>query len=340
MELAIVSTTIHGEQGYLAFDRLAKSSSFSQVKFVISGDKKSSAFDTDAFECDVKYLNIQDQGKYKCSEPMGWNKIMRRNTALLRAIESKPDFILIIDDDNVPQDDYFDVWYQTITNSVGKIAVPKDGQSTDCWHNYLKTSDADIEIYPRGYPVEFRYMDSTEVVAAEANIANEKIGLYQGISLGDPDIDAITRIVYPKPISDVKEIGYCCKNVWSPYNTQNTMFAKAIFPLAFVWPHCGRYDDIYSSFAWQQFLFNNDMYAYVGQVINTQDRGHRDILKDFNNEVEGYNNAVNVWESIKTIKETGALEFIKKLAESPNPIIGRHKEFMLAYLEDLNVIMS
>ena len=74
MELAIVSTTIHGEQGYLAFDRLTKSSSFSQVKFVISGDKKSSAFDTDAFECDIKYLNVQDQGKYKCSEPMGWNE--------------------------------------------------------------------------------------------------------------------------------------------------------------------------------------------------------------------------------------------------------------------------
>ena len=340
MELAIVSTTIHGEQGYLPFDRLAKSSSFSEVKFIISGDKKSPAFNANVFECDVEYLNVQDQGKYKCSEPMGWNKIMRRNTALLRAIELKPDFILIIDDDNVPQDNYFDVWYKTITNSIDKIAVPKDGQSTDCWHNYLKTSDADIEIYPRGYPIEFRHIDSTEVVAAKENIINKKIGLYQGISLGDPDIDAITRIVYPKSITDVKEIGYCCNNVWSPYNTQNTMFAKELFPLAFVWPHCGRYDDIYSSFSWQQFLFNNDMYVYVGEAINTQDRGQRVIFKDFNDEVEGYNNAVNVWESIKAIKEADVFEFIKKLAESSNPIIDRHKEFMLAYLEDLDAIMS
>ena len=82
------------------------------------------------------------------------------------------------------------------------------------------------------------------------------------------------------------------------------------------------------------------MYVYVGEAINTQDRGQRVIFKDFNDEVEGYNNAVNVWESIKAIKEADVFEFIKKLAESSNPIIDRHKEFMLAYLEDLDAIMS
>jgi len=339
MKLAVVSTTIHDERGYLPFDRLAKTSRFSEVIFVVSGDKKTPRFNTSSFQCGVEYLGVEAQDSYKCSAPVGWNKTGRRNIALLRAIELKPDFILIVDDDNIPREDYFDVWYETITNPIDKIVVGENNGSEPCWHNYLKTCDADIEIYPRGFPIEFRGKYLTKIVPARGSVANEKIGLYQGISLGDPDIDAITRIVYPKPISEVREKGYCCKDIWSPYNTQNTMFSKVLFPLAFVWPHCGRHDDIYSSFVWQQFLFNNDMYVYIGDAINTQDRGERDVLRDFNAETEGYNNVAKVWEAIRTIGETDALEFIKALAESKNEIIMRHREFMLAYLDDLYSIM-
>ncbi len=339
MRLAIVSTTIHGEKGYLFFDQLAKKSKFSDVIFVISGDKKSLPFSTSSFQCEIEYIDAKAQEEYRCSEPMGWNKIMRRNIALLKAIELNPDFILIIDDDNIPQEDYFDLWYKTVTNPVDKIVISKNNGNSPRWHNYLKTSNADIEIYPRGFPIEFRGKDSTEIISAQGSIPNEKIGLYQGISLGDPDIDAITRIVYPKPIGEIKEKGYCCKDIWSPYNTQNTMFSKILFPLAFVWPHCGRYDDIYSSFVWQQFLFNNDMYVYIGEAINTQDRGERDVLKDFNNEIEGYNNVVNVWRAIRTVRETDALEFIKKLVVSENKTIVHHREFILAYLKDIESVM-
>lgn len=339
MKLAIVSTTVHGEKGYLPFDGLAKRSEFSEVIFVVSGDKKSPSFNTGLFQCEVEYIEAKAQEKYHCSKPMGWNKIMRRNIALLRAIELKPDFILIIDDDNIPQEDYFNVWYKTITSPVEKLVKAKTAESNRCWHNYLKTSDSDIEIYPRGFPIEFRGVDSSEVVSAVESIPNEKIGLYQGISLGDPDVDAITRIVYPKPISKIKEKGYCSKGTWSSYNTQNTMFSKILFPLAFVWPHCGRYDDIYSSFVWQQFLFNNDMYVYVGDAVNTQDRGQRDIFIDFGNEIEGYFNSLRVWEAITTIDKRDSLEFIKRLTESDNEIIKRHREFMLAYLRDLEAVM-
>jgi hypothetical protein len=339
VKLAVVSTTVHGERGYLAFDKLARKSKFSDVVFVVSGDKKSLSFDRGRFECEVEYIDANAQQRYHCSEPMGWNKIMRRNIALLRAIELKPDFILTVDDDNIPKEDYFDVWYETVTNPVDKLVVAKNAGNNPCWHNYLKTCDADIEIYPRGFPIEFRGMDSTEVAPTPAKIPNENIGVYQGISLGDPDVDAITRIVYPHAISKIRERGYCCRDIWSPYNTQNTMFSRVLFPLAFVWPHCGRYDDIYSSFVWQQFLFSNDMYTYVGDPVNTQDRGHRGILRDLNNEIEGYMNGRSVWESITAIQEKDPLEFIKRLTESDNKIVNRQKEFMLAYLRDLSAIV-
>lgn len=338
LKLAIVSTTIHGEKGYLAFDRIAVRSSFSEVCFVISGDLNSKPFDSSQFNCEVEYLDVKSQGKYRCSEPIGWRKIMRRNTALLRAIEKNPDYILIIDDDNIPNDDYFEVWYKTITTPV-ETKVVSNGSGKIFWHNYLGTSDADIEIYPRGFPIPFRRQGCTKIENLTEPILNSQIGIYQGISLGDPDIDAMTRIVHPKTIHSVRVKNYCLQNVWSPYNTQNTMFVKLLFPLAFVWPYCGRYDDIYSSYTWQKLLFNNNMYAFVGEAINNQERGDRDILKDMSNEIEGYFHSHIVWEEINQIDAKNPIDFIRALINSKQEIIVRQKEFMIAFLQDLERIM-
>ncbi len=341
MKLAIVSTTINGEKGYLTFDRLAKESKFNEVTFFISGDLKTPVFDTKKFTCPVQYISVEEQKKYACSEAIGWNKIMRRNIALLRAMEYKPDYILMIDDDNLPEDDYFDSWYNVITKPVTHAAMPVGKQQgSSVWHNYLRTSDAKIDMHPRGFPVLFKYLN-TIAIDKVAPIEPSKIGVFQGISLGDADIDAMTRIVYPDKISSVKEKNYCLRDVWSPYNTQNTLFSKELFPLAFVWPHCGRYDDIYSSYVWQQFLFNNGMYAHVGDAVNFQDRGKRNNVKDLANEVEGYINAHLVWESIHKIEEKDPLAFLEKLAAcDDNEIIKRHREFFLAFLQDARRILS
>jgi len=334
MKLAIVSTTIRGEKGYLAFDRLAAKSPFSEVCFIISGDLNSKPFDDSQFECDIEYLDAEAQEKYRCSKSIGWRKIMRRNIALLRAIEKKPDYILVIDDDNIPDEDYFETWYTVLNTPVEQICV-NYGFGKAPWHNYLRTSDAPIEVYPRGYPVPFRRLDDTRIEKLTKPISNSQIGVYQGISLGDPDIDAMTRIVYPAAIHSVKEKNYCLQNVWSPYNTQNTMFAKALFPLIFVWPYCGRYDDIYSSFVWQKFLFNNDMYAFVGDAINIQNRGERGFFKDLKDEMEGYFYSHIVWEEINQITATDPIDFIHALIDSEQEIVARQKEFMVAFLEDL-----
>lgn len=385
MKLAIISTTIHGEKGYLPFDRLARKSKFSEVFFVIAGDKNAAPFDVSGFECGIEYMRPEDQDRFSSSETIGWRTPRRRPIAWLRAIELKPDYILSIDDDNIPSPDYFDQWYDVLTRPVDKIVVPaesaEEGISRGHWHNYLATSDAPIEVYPRGFPIPFQGRKDTAVRTIEKAIPSEKIGLFQGISLGDPDIGAMTRLVWPKhmPLSSIGEKNYCLKNVWSPYNTQNTMFSKTLFPLPVLWPHAGRFDDIFASFVWQKFLFNNDLYAHVGDPVNRQDRGIRDILNtDFREEVEGYFYAHKVWEAIDSIGEKDPIAFIKKLAEygrelaaghqapaagdtpftvvaSFQPVFSRHQwspssadrlviakngEFFSAYLKDLESVMK
>lgn len=338
MKLTIISTTINGEKGYLPFDTLAAKSPFDKIDFVISGDTISEPFDTSRFQCPVEYLDVHDQGRFKCSESIGWKKIMRRNTALLRAIEMEPDFILMIDDDNIPEDRYFIDWHNTLCSPVARVLEKNKEEKS--WYNYLKWSNAPIEIYPRGFPINFRNGSEFNIKKLTAPILNTTIGLYQGVSLGDCDIDAITRIVFPEKVLSLTEKNYCVQGIWSPYNTQNTVFSRILFPLAFVWPFCGRYDDIYSSYTWQQILFNNNMFIHIGDAVNEQERGQRDILKDLHNEVEGYLNAHLVWEATTKIAAKDPISFLEALIVSDHPIIQRQAHFMTDFLSDVQSILE
>lgn len=365
MKLVVVGTTIHGEGGYLPLDRLAAQSKFSDIAFVIAGDTNSAPFDASRFSCRVEYLEPKDQERFAVSEAIGWKTPRRRPVAWLRAVELDPDFILSVDDDNIPSPDYFERWHEVLTRPVNRMAVPAGAVEAAAWHNYLRTSDAPIEIFPRGFPLAFRRQGETHIEAAREPIPPEVIGLFQGISLGDPDIDGMTRLVYPKrlPLNAIGEKNYCLRDVWSPYNMQNTVFAKILFPLPILWPHAAQFDDIYASFVWQKLLFNNGLFAHIGDPVNRQDRGIRDIVNvDFRETIEGYFYAHRVWEIIHGIDERDPVAFMRKLMEHggeladgadlvfarhrwSNPtggreIIARHRNFFSAHLKDIAAAMG
>ena len=341
MELVIISTTIHGDQGYRDYDKLAAESHFSKITFIISGDLQSPKFNDQGFQCDIEYLDIDDQKNYTCSELIGWKKYARRNIALLRAIELNPDYILMVDDDNRPTPTYFKDWHNVLTNPCLKH-VESRNNSDIIWHNYLRTGDTDIKLYPRGFPISHRDIDYQTTIEDSDPIPVDKIGVFQGISLGDPDIDAISRIVYskPTPLNKIEEKNFCLQNIWSPYNTQNTLFSKKVFPLAFTWPNSGRYEDIYASLVWQQFLFKQNMYVHVGDAMNYQIRGKRNNLRDFALEVTGYLQIENVFNSIRNINATCPIQFIRALSECGNDITKNERDFFKAYLDDITKILN
>ncbi len=347
MKLAVVSTTISGEKGYLPFDRLAAKSRFAEVVFIVAGDTTSQPFHTKKFKCAAEHLSPKDQNRFAVSRLIGWRSQRRRNTALLRALELKPDFILTIDDDNIPPPDYFDRWHEVLTKPATKIAVPVKKAEPAPWHNYLETANGPVAMYPRGFPLPFLWQNATAVRQAKQPVPAEKIGLWQGISLGDPDIDGRTRLVYPKhlPLTSIREKNYVLQNVWSPYNTQNTVLGEKLFPLALMWPFAERMDDIFSSFVWQKVLFNNGMYVHVGDALNKQDRmaahraAARDVYKnDFLPEMQGYLHGHEVWAEINKIEEKDPVRFMEKLMKSRHPFIRNHKQYFAAHLRDIDRI--
>lgn len=341
MKLAIIGTTINGEKGYLPFDELAANSPFSDVVFVVAGDTHSKPFHTSKFQCRVEYQEPKDQDRFLISSVIGWKTPRRRPAAWLRAIELKPDVILSVDDDNIPDPDYFAIWHRVLTEPC-RDRVTSNGDDESPWHNYLRSADAPIEIFPRGFPYPFRRASET-IIETGAAISPEKIGLFQGISLGDPDIDAMTRLVWPArtPLKAIKEKNYILENIWSPYNMQNTMYRPALFGLPILWPFAGRFDDIYASFTWQRLLFTQGLSVFVGDPTNRQDRGVRDTLRgDFREEIDGYQESHDVWAEINAIEETDAIRFLGRLIAGKHPAIQKHREFFEAYRSDITKILT
>lgn len=331
IKLGIVSTTIRGDSGYRDWDLALYNFGKFEAKFYIAGDKNSIAFKSDGFKCDLTYLNPEQQEKYECSESIGWRRWARRNIALIEALKEDPDYVLIIDDDNRPVDNYFEKWYNLITRNATSIL---DVNSQ--WFNYLDTGDSSSKFYPRGYPIALRGKNSP-VSLKPCNINPNEIYVFQGISLGDPDIDAFARIAdgLSLPLKSVATYNYAVINKWSPYNTQNTLLKREIAPLAFTWPRAGRYEDIYSSFVWQHFAFNHNKYIHVGDSINWQERGSRDNFKDFCLEHEGYIRVNEVWDAIQQSNSSTIEELLKSLSESQCDVINREKPFFESYIRDL-----
>src|SRR3989338_3927128 len=342
VKLAVIGTTINGEKGYLPFDELAAKSPFKDVAFVIAGDIHSKPFDVSKFKCRVEYQEPKDQERFAISSIIGWRTPRRRPAAWLPAIELAPDFILSVDDDNIPAPDYFATWYRVLTEPAAKKVTAARFEMKAPWHNYLASADAPFEIHPRGFPHPFRAKTETALEESGPH-APEKIALWQGISLGDPDMDAMARLTWPQrtQLNVIREKNYVLENVWSPYNMQNTVYAPALFGLPILWPFAGRFDDIYASFAFQRLMFNRGLLAHVGDPVNRQDRGGRDTLRgDFLEEIDGYHQSHDVWEEIHAIQAREPTQFLDRLIQGKHPAIQKHREFFEAYRSDIGKILK
>jgi hypothetical protein len=108
--------------------------------------------------------------------------------------------------------------------------------------------------------------------------------------------------------------------------------------MAFTWPHAGRYEDIYSSFVWQKYIFDRGKYVHVGDSINFQNRGERDNFKDFKLEHEGYLMVEEVYSEINKINTKTIESTLLGLSTCKHFVIKREKSFFLSFLEDLKAI--
>ncbi len=119
--------------------------------------------------------------------------VQRRNLAILYAYERGAEVIITIDDDN---------FFVDGQDFLGEHAAPLIGEppelealsSSSSWLNICDFLEdhRGFSFYPRGYPMNQRWPAVPPLVRARRE--RRRVVANGGLWLGDPDVDAVTRL--------------------------------------------------------------------------------------------------------------------------------------------------
>lgn len=289
------------------------------IKFIVVGDRKTPHKETRAFIENLDnavYIDDKEQEKlgYECSEIIGWNKIMRRNIALLEAIKDGADIIITIDDDNIPlHHNYFNEFKSILTSSFSGLMANTEYN----WFNigeFMKPS-----IYHRGFPYDFRHMD-LKIKMSPVN--KKKVGVAAGLWLGDPDIDAMERITNQPIVNQISEVlssGIIVDNsCFTPFNSQNTAYLADLAPLMMVLVGVGRFDDIWASYIAERIMLDTDYHVHYGRPFVWQERNPHNQWKNLKDEIFGMEFTIRFCKDLLSINltEGSVLDKLRDLYEN------------------------
>lgn len=193
MKTALVTTTINIPTVLALYRKLGP-----DVEIFVTGDMKTPVPEAYQFMAELGCIAKvpQEQEGWACSELIGWNTIRRRNIAVLEALKWGADVIVTIDDDNIPLGYYF---HEIRSAFQLEVETPFGSAWSDGLHNGLSITTANGWFDPgrlmvpptkhRGFPHE--KLDPGFVVEPAVG---RRVGVVAGLCLGDPDIDAVTRI--------------------------------------------------------------------------------------------------------------------------------------------------
>lgn len=197
------------------------------------------------------------------------------------------DRLIAVDDDNFPQEFDF-VGFHSITGTTAELQLIETESGWFNVHNALVES-RDVPFYPRGFPWAHR-----NAGAAERSFKKKsyKVIANQGLVLGDPDIDAISRLFWPinatEMSSDFPNQFGLMPGTWSPFNYQNTSLSREMIPLYYRPLVARRNGDIWTAYLYNRLGEHFGDVITFGQPLAKQIRNPHDLWDDL--ELELINN--------------------------------------------------
>ncbi len=279
-QAAIVITSIASPtkavEGYADLD---------SVKTIVVGDTKTPG---DWRLDDVIYLSVEDQlKKYEAfGSSLPVCHYSRKNIGYLEAINLGFQVIVDTDDDNLPLDN----WY--MPERDGTFSCSPQDQGFINVYSYF----TDQHIWPRGLPLDCVRSQQALDFKQALNVKNASVPVWQGLANGDPDVDAIYRLVINSPCTfENRKPIVLDRGTISPYNSQNTISYKEAFPLLYLPSHVSfRFTDILRGLIGQVILWDHDYRLGFFEATVFQERNVHDFVKDFEDEVPVYLNARKV----------------------------------------------
>lgn len=260
---------------------------------IIVGDKKTPEWE---------YKGITPIQSTKLYAPE--NHYARKNAGYMKAIENKAKLIYDTDDDNIPKQNW----------AVRKPDIESYAPMYKGWFNVYKLLLVDREIFrveppeaiwPRGFSL--RHLKNP----ATAFGTDEYVSpIQQGLADGDPDVDAIWRIVFSKKVFFGKDMSvFLTPGTWCPFNSQSTWWFPKAYPLLYLPVYASfRMTDIWRSFVAQRCLWElGEGVTFHSPSEVFQDRNEHDLMKDFEQEIPGYLNNDRIVEILGGLKLSGSV---------------------------------
>jgi hypothetical protein len=254
-------------------------------KVIVVGDRKTPA----DWRCPpATYLSAADQenAPFQIVRTLPWNHYARKLMGYLAAIGQGADIILDTDDDNMPKPDWalpeFDGAYPLTSQNRGFVNV----------YRYF----TDQHIWPRGFPLNRVCDPDAHLCAGGIQQEAVRVGIWQGLADGDPDVDAVYRMTVNTPcFFDIKPPVVLGAGTVSPFNSQNTAFTKPVFPLLYLPAFVSfRSTDIIRSLVAQPILWSAGYLLGFTQATVVQNRNDHSYLSDFESEIPCYLHAEKI----------------------------------------------
>ena len=274
MHKTIVITSI-----YPASPSVRKWTAFTDWKVVVAGDKKTPA----DWNCHpATYLSVADQesAPFQITRLLPWNHYARKLMGYLVAIQQGAEIILDTDDDNMPKSDW------SIPEFHGNYLMTPPGMGFVNIYSYF----TDQHIWPRGFPLNRVCDPAARLAAASMQTAPVRIGIWQGLADGDPDVDAIYRMTVNTPcLFDFKCPLVLNTGTVSPFNSQNTAFIQPVFALLYLPASVSfRSTDIIRGLVAQPILWSAGYSLGFTRATVVQNRNAHHYLSDFESEIPCY----------------------------------------------------
>lgn len=263
MNKSIIITTINEKTPAIrAFEQ------YDDWDLIIVGDKKSKEIRSDKR---THFLSLSDQLKLPLRYPQACpvNHYARKNVGYLFALSAGTQVIFETDDDNAPKSEW------TLPGFTCNRSMKSESKFVNVYRYFTNEP-----VWPRGFPLD---QIRTAKPCVELTEEAAKIGIWQGLADGDPDVDAIYRlvngnsIIFDKPPSVFLPQGSYC-----PFNSQNTFWCSELFPLMYLPATVSfRFTDILRGYIAQRLCWQHDYrLGFTGATV-VQDRNCHNLIDDF-----------------------------------------------------------
>ena len=274
---------------------------------IVVGDKKTPSTWNHS-KCEFISLEDQLTSKFAIASLLPENHYTRKNLGYLYAIKKGAQAIIDTDDDNFPNT----IKWNNLLSSKFEVFEHASSEKISFKNIYSYFSNSDIPFWPRGFPLNLINCEKTNIDLCEIlNASSKYAGLWQCMVDGDPDIDAIHRLIYKNtPHFQDKDALIMGNNTFCAFNSQNTLWVDSeLFPLLYLPSTVSfRFTDILRGYIAQAVINTTSKNWGFYQATAYQDRNEHNLMNDFRSEVSMYSNMEEIFQIIyESCKSTNSI---------------------------------